>query len=391
MKLRDKFTRRLIKKTSLIGLIVFLTCFTVGEVVCRIIFPVSHIAFELEEFDEKNKMFKTKAGIEGRFNYRNVRKAHFRINNEGWNSTRNYYTNRFPDIYNIYRIATIGASGTEARQVNVESAYPKVIEDTLLSNGIYSEVYTFGTSGMHLAQALHVTRYIIDKFHPDIIINTSNGGDFLRRTKRYFYYMSVEVDKNRVVREIMPVEESFELRRYLLCHSQLIYILHVKFDLFRRIMNQILKIAAIIKGTKYIPYANRPSKHALALKNSMDYRKKYEIARRYLLNQFKNIQERHGVEVVFILGPWYAASYNRPDVVNRPKGEEVHRQHTKALLEEFSLPYFDLTDVFAEDYKLNGLKYDFLYDRHFNEHGHKVEGVAIASYLMKNGFLTQRH
>ena len=88
-----------------------------------------------------------------------------------------------------------------------------------------------------------------------------------------------------------------------------------------------------------------------------------------------------------MLGPWYSASYNAPDIEGTVASMEQNRAAIKARLDEYSLPYLDLTDAFVEDYRLNGKKFDFLYDGHFNAHGHQVMGTAIARHILETGWL----
>ena len=202
--------------------------------------------------------------------------------------------------------------------------------------------------------------------------------------------MTLEVKDNGEVKEILPSPPQVSLQTKTLAflyRSRLIYIVSRTFAMKERSHNLMRKVKAWYDNEKYIPYANRPNKHEIALK-SLQYRKKHEIARNYLLHQFGDIQKKHNTKLLFVIGPWYAASYNHPNSIERPKETEDRRREIKSILDEFSLQYIDLTDAFTDDYKLHGVKFDFLYDGHHNEYAHGVSGETIVGHLLKNVFIT---
>ncbi len=155
-----------------------------------------------------------------------------------------------------------------------------------------------------------------------------------------------------------------------------------------RSLNLKRKIVAALRREKYVPYANRPGRHALSLA-SKDYARRYELALRYLLRSFNAIRSEHGVEVLFVLGPWHYASFNHPDILSKSKLLRIEKEksYLAGLLADVSLPFCDPTHEFADDYKLNGKRFDFLYDGHFNKRGHKVMGEAIAACLIREGWV----
>ncbi len=392
---RPRFTRvfrKSIARNLLACATAIVFVFACGEALCRL-FLSGYVPENEDLFDEHYRILKFQPGVEGKYILRNIRDGYFHINNEGWNSTRDYLPKKPADTY---RIACIGSSGTEAFQINVKDIYPQVIEDHLSVNGRKSEVYTFGKSGTQLAHSLHVTRYIMDRFQPDIVIIKVIGGTILREGSRTRYFMTLTVDEYGDVREVEPVDSGRETLsgwesglKHALYRSKLIKLLNRRFAIRWRLLNLTRRISALWDRTEYIPYANRPDQHDLSWQNSASYRKRYEVARRYLLNEFRALEEQGGVKILFQLGPWYAASYNHPEYVGSSADVEEGRAFVKALLKEYSLRYVDLTDSFAEDYRLNGKKFDFLHDGHFNEHGHRVQGTAIANYLIESGLLLQ--
>jgi len=341
------------------------------------------------DFDDRYKMFKFKANTVGRYSFRGSEQpGYFRMNNEGWNSTRDYFSNREPGVP---RIACIGHSGTLSLRVDIADAYPQIIEKELSAAGFKTEVYSFAVNLMDIAQALHVSRYAIEKYRPDILIisATINGGYL---SSRQGYGLRVQIDERGEVSELLPgnpfkepdlFEDGGRLTR-LVYKSHLLRYLNKKYDARARMMNLKRKVASAFQRTEYVPYADRADQHELAYEESVEFRKNHEIARSYILNKFTELEQQHGVVVLFPLGPWYAASFNHPGGGPSETGEG-ERRTVKGLLEKFALRSVDLTNAFAEDYVSKGRKFDFLYDDHLNTHGHQVRGAAIAAHLVQQG------
>jgi hypothetical protein len=97
-------------------------------------------------------------------------RAHWRINNEGWNSPVDYATEK-----SRRRVAVIGDSYVEALQVDIEHSYPNLLASEL---GQAWDVYAFGVSGAPLTQYLHMTRYVVPRFSPDVLVLNLVHNDF---------------------------------------------------------------------------------------------------------------------------------------------------------------------------------------------------------------------
>ncbi len=402
MKKRHKLNGRRIRKVLFISLGVLLVMFAGGEILVRTTVMRNSGGFLKTyrlKFDEVAEMYRGEPGAEGVFVGRNGIHGRFRINNEGWNSPRDYYSQRESGRI---RIACVGRSNTEALRVEVADAYPNVLETILERRGIAAEVYTFGRDSTHLAQAVHVIRYIMRKYSPDIITIDAVEGHFLRSTASCHYVIRVEVNKNGDIEEIAPIRPAAEsaiywnfllgehrrLRRFIY-RSKFMFFVNERFAVNTRTLNLLRMISAMTKGDEYVSHTSRARPHNLAMENSTEYRKNYESAHKYLLTQLRDVQDQYQVEIVFLLGPWYAASYNHPDSAERDPIHEGHRRYLKDLLGEFSLAYLDLTEAFAGDYRIHGNKFDFPHDGHLNKHGHQVEGAAVASYLIDNGIIAK--
>ncbi|HEY9182375.1 MAG TPA: SGNH/GDSL hydrolase family protein, partial [Gammaproteobacteria bacterium] len=97
-------------------------------------------------------------------------RARWRINNEGWNSPIDYATEKSRS-----RVAVIGDSYVEALQVDIERSYPNLLASEL---GSAWEVYAFGVSGAPLSQYLHMARYVVARFSPDVLVLNLVHNDF---------------------------------------------------------------------------------------------------------------------------------------------------------------------------------------------------------------------
>jgi len=111
---------------------------------------------------------RTKPGQEGLY-IRNALKggdpirAHFHINNDGFNNLHDYTTHRRPDSY---RIAIVGDSFVEALQVDYEQTLFRVLERTLNKHELQAEVYSFGVSGLGTAKIYHLIKDYVLKYSP---------------------------------------------------------------------------------------------------------------------------------------------------------------------------------------------------------------------------------
>ena len=122
-------------------------------------------------FDKSKKILKRKPDTEGIYRTEFTNTGYYRINNKGWNSHQEYYERQdTKDREQKFRIAIVGHSNIEGLRVPVDKTMSKILEDDLNKNGIPTEVYTFGFGGMHLVQAMHVSRYIANQLHPNVLI-----------------------------------------------------------------------------------------------------------------------------------------------------------------------------------------------------------------------------
>jgi len=354
----------------------------VGELLVRKYVPPPREHYY--RFDDENKLFRRKPRLDGRFKKRNVN-GYFLLNNEGWNSTRDYYKEKNSDTL---RIACIGSSETGAYEVDVSQGYPRIIENQLQKQGIKNEVYTFAADrALNLTQMLHLTRYVIKHYSPNIIIfNGDPGEEFLFEKTTRPHYMSLKIDNSGNVKEILPRNDYLPLLgkrptlKSIILGSQLVMYLRPKLALRTR-FNKISK-KAISKKNK-IKSKSEKTNHTTRKVYSLE--EKSEIGVNYLLGQFRNLMTENQVEFLCVIQAVRDNSFNWSDIKNEDHVIQVKKylENRMATLDKFGFPYFQFTDEFSKDYEVNKKKFDFFLNPHKNEYGHRVEGETIANYLLK--------
>ncbi len=358
-------------------------------------------------FDKKEKILKRKPNTEGVYKTEFTGSGYFRINNEGWNSHRDYYRrnengkwnkdgrrresnfHRSPKScrqrgskatldkngkqeINKIRIAIVGHSNIEGLRVPVDKTLSKILEDDLNQKGIHAEVYIFGFGGMHLAQAMHVSRYVVDQFQPDLLIVGTMLDDFWVHSTSKKNFLNLSID-NESVQEVLPKKYMYEENSpfSFLYFSKLIHYFDLKTRLGER-------ISSIIKKREYQNCNNEKQEI-----NTYDKERAYE----YIFNEFKKITQegtQEGTQVaipVFILKyPGIIPSYNYDF-----ETQKSFFNNQNNLLEKYINPntfkVIELETAFLSGYKVNGQNFDFENDHHYNQQAHKVIGMHLSDFI----------
>lgn len=370
-----------------IVLIFISVVFLIFELIIRI--RMSNISFYPSRiFDKKCNMYKFKPFQKGKYNVPGKNfVGQYRINNEGWNSLRDYFKERKK---NINRIACIGSSNTIAFEINIEDSYTQIIENTLNNIGIKNEVYTFGVPVISIAQVLHLVRIIVKDYSPDIITITSYSlGGLIISSPTKSEFMTLSVSSTENIKEILPnINVSFIIR---ICRlSFLLKYLNKKYDIRKKIVFITSRFnSKSHQNLKNINISATRHNNSYLLQKYPSYKRKYDIALRYIYNQLNYILAKHNVKPLFIFYPQSFYSCSNDGAIKLSE-ESEGRMQTKSLLNEYSLPYFDLTETYVKDYETNRIKFAFVGDTHFNEYGHKVMGEAIAKFLIENKYFEDK-
>jgi hypothetical protein len=370
----------------LIILLIFILVFAAGEILVRWFVPLEEGVYY--RYDSKNKLFRRKPYSEGKFVKRNV-KGQYRLNNEGWNSTRDYFKKKEKDTY---RIACIGSSETGGYEVHVSEAFPKIIEDTINEAGVKCEVYTFAEDrAIGLSHALHLTRYAIKHFNPDIILyNGTFNGDLLVEATVKTHFTLVKVDSQGNCKLVPPRNESIPVLgkdftlKSLFFKSRFIKYLRPRLAIRTRFYNARNMVLSSVKS-KQIPII----KPIVADKKALSFSKKTELAWRFVLEEFHKLQNENATKILYIVMPIRDKSFNwRDENPERMLLQQKDRNAKIELLKKYAFPFYDMENIFTDDYAINGIKFDHLLDPHLNLHGHRVEGKAIANFLLNNNYFS---
>ncbi len=358
----------------------FLWALVIAEAVARMNFPFYNRVEMV--FDRTWKIYKGKPRTGGE-TWKGERNGEFHFNNDGWNSPRVYYPERRAGIT---RIACIG-QGTSSFFNKPAELYPQVLERTLALHGLGHEVYAFGTEGMSLAQVLHVSRYVIAQFSPDIITVDNFSGELLAETSRREYYLTLAGGTDGIFTEVAP-SDPFDGSTMVLAANRILrssYFLNsliAKYDIGEKSMNYIERIKSKASKETYWPFSQRPDTHYFMHERSAEYRLRYALAREYLLKEFQSLERGGAAKFLFLVVPYDFASHNR--IETSPEETPLWQRHPwrQLLLNKYGLRYLDLTDAFADDYRMNKIKFDYPNDVEMNEHGHRVMGAEVANLLM---------
>ena len=327
--------KKVFRNILIVTIPALLGLFLVLELFFRFIIPASDPPQAF--FDEKELMYRFDTSEEdglctfGKFAQQ---KAHWRINNFGWNSPIDYVSKN-----KRKRIAIIGDSYIEAFQVGCDKSYPSLLRNKI---GNVFDVYSFGKSGAPLSQYLHISRYVNKYFNPDVFIFNVVQNDFaesilgLRSSRTYFLTLNVN---NNSIEENKPVPNysfsQYHFKKRLLKKSAL----------FRYICFN-LKIKQTIQSMnmKYKKKRNRFNANIdvyIVKKN----RKKVLLATRYILNRIK--VENPNKRIIFLIDAPRQDIYNN----NIDSSSVIFlNKMLKKLCLEYNFKCLDLAEPMRRDY-----------------------------------------
>ncbi len=331
-------------------------------------------------FDKKEKIVKRKPNTKGVYKTEFTNSGYFRINNEGWNSHRNYFRRQESgdgnQEFKKLRIAIVGHSNIEGLRVHIDKTLSKVLEDDLNDSGFSAEVYTFGYGGMHLAQALHISRYVVQTFKPDLLIVGTFLDDFLIESTKKKNFMTLKVKNNNQVEEIVPNKCTYGESSVftLLYFSNFFYYADKKTGIGKKIYYMI----------------NQPTNTINLSESNFNIETSKKIGLNYIFNEFKKIikiNPNYESQIFFINFPLVLPSSKLDSKKNRITKQKTSMNQSAKIAQDHDFPIIDLEKVFNDDYAENFQKYDFENDHHYNEHAHELIG-KYSSYYIKQFYLS---
>ncbi len=357
--------KKTLKNILFVTVPMLLIFFVLLEIVSRIFFPGSNRPKSIYDEDTRIVKYSRDYGTRGLWTTGNFaqQRARWRINNDGWNSPIDYFSEKKPGVK---RIAVIGDSYIEAWQVSAEDKYPSILDEAL---GDGYEVYSFGVSASPLSQYLHMSRYVEKKYDPDIYVFNLIHNDFHESINGLAYipmYLTIKFDSDSTYSEVQPVKPERTHTKVpggeILRKSSLFRYLYYNLNLMERFRSK-------DAGAKEVEMN-------VAVKDIMDNKDSLQRVTHYLLSKIKG--ELAGKEVIFIMDAprWniYSGDLEKAKVywLNKMVAEEC---------QGLELPFIDLTPAMAADYEKNHQRFETDYDGHWADYGHKFVANELLKYL----------
>lgn len=323
-------------------------------------------------FDKKDKIVKHKPNTEGVYKTEFTNTGYFRINNEGWNSHRDYFRRQETGKQkNKFRIVIVGDSNIEGLRVSIDKTMSKILENELNKNGIPAEVYTFAFGGMHLAQAMHISRYAVNHFQPDLLLIGTMLDDFWAHSTEKKNFLNLSLD-NGTVQEVLPQNYVYEENSAFsfLYFSKLIYYFDIKTKIGERLTS--------IRKKRICINCDNEVKDIIT---SSDKEKALE----YIFNEIRNITQPGTINEI----PFFYLKF--PNIIPSNNYDYETYKSSYNIKEDQFAKYFtkntykiiDFEAAFFYNYKVNGQKFDFKNDYHFNEQAHKVVGLQLSGFIQQ--------
>ncbi len=294
-------------------------------------------------------------------------KAKYNINNKGWNSPYDYGYEKPTDTI---RIAVIGDSYIEALQVDYDKSYPYLLENLLNKNdnhGKKVQVYTFGHSGANLFHYQSILTEVVKKYNPNFVIINIVLNDF----DESFYGLSRKdnwslIYEDSKFKKVFPKEVSNLPLKKFLRHSAIVRYLTINLDLVNTspIFNKLF-------------YAETRNYNKNETPKQID-KKTIALLIRFVLENINKENKQNNIKTILILDTDKKKVYE-----NNYTFKNFYISETKNIAQQLGIPILNLEEVFEKDWKNNHMRFNFEFDEHWNEYGHKTIANALFEFLDK--------
>jgi hypothetical protein len=332
------------------------------ELLFRFAIPASEVPTRYFDPDEKMIRFDTsgpRTGLFTRGRWAQLR-AHWRINNYGWNSDVDYVASSRGERERPL-IAIIGDSYINSFQVDPEKNLAAVLREEL--EGRF-DVYRFGMPGAPLSHYLHMSRYVDRHFDPDVLVFVVVHNDFhlsLQEIRARPYYLQLRREDGRLT-EVPPSAPKSDPAPWWL-HSATLRYLKIT------LQSYLLAGGMPAQGAQAF-IANIPVEEVEAHR---------ETIREAVDRLLSTIRQENRDRLVIV-----AMDAPRLDLyAGRIASSRVRwlNELMAAASRAHGIPFLDLTDHFAAVYAERGLRFESPLDAHWNELGHREAARALATQL----------
>jgi len=300
---------------------------------------------------------------------------------------------------NVYRIAILGDSFAEGREVPLEKVFWKIMEKRLQSCRTASidkfEVLGFAVNGYGTAQQLIVLRNHVWRYQPDAILLAfftgndvwNNSADLDRHPDRPYYELK---NGNLILKNEKLNSETFKSKKFLT-------------DLKHGIYNQLRTLQVARQSYKIIRYSKKNQQLPLAeqLSAGLDngiyrpptspaWQKAWAVTER-LVKQINTDAQQRG-KVSFWLSSLSTPAQVYPEAqVRRAFATELgvpNLAYPEIRLAEFAkshnIPFFPLAHPLQEFAETQGIRLhgtQSFAGGHWNEIGHQQAGIRLAEHV----------
>lgn len=335
-----------------------LITFLMLEILVRLFLPVSDVLYGISDAErgyhrEPNQRGRYVLGmgeVYGRYS----------INAQGWNASRDYTPESTADL----RVAVIGDSFIEALQVDVNEAFPDLMEATLDGGQCGSvEVYRFGIAGAPLSHYWAIMQHVAETYHPDLFIINIITNDFDQSLKggEFFgpYFWRFERSDDEFT-PIPPEARQVEFRDRLLDSIAL-----------RRFLNTNMQMDARLRAGLQLPPETALTEGRVANDD-------ISLLTSYLFDEYQRIAADSAL--LLTMEADRASIYGDP---HDPQ-QQAYEALVSGLAREKQIDYLNLRTILAADYARNHQPFEFTLDAHWNEHGHTVVANALTTWVEDN-------
>lgn len=358
---------RLIKNLVVVTLPALLLFGLFCELFFRFVVPAAE--FPYPAFDHASRVLKfdparARTGVYT-LGLRASPRARWRINDEGWNSSVEYFANGTP---RRPRIVIVGDSYVEAVQVDVDRNFGALARKGL---GGSADVYTLGVSGASLSQYLQMSRYARN-FRPDVLVINVVHNDFgqsVSTVERVPGLLQLAPD-GAGFREVPAAYTPGGVRRFVRLSATARYLIWNG-----KILELPNRLAQVRRGMHRRGFTPNANIDAGKLRRSAPLirRAVFEIAR-------KIRAENPGTRIIYMMdGP-------RADIyAGTPAASSLAwlTRLMKDAAEANGASFVDLTPAFSRYWAAERRSLNFARDGHWNEAAHALAAEALLAELSR--------
>ncbi len=306
-----------------------------------------------------------------RYDFSIVTKKH--INNYGFLNDQDYTPQDESPL-----LAIIGDSYVEAAQVENKNSMHGLLSQETKGKG---KVYSFGMSGSPLSDYLAYAVYAVNEFNAKALVIIVVGNDFDESLTKYknapgFYYFSGLSDQLELIRiDYHPTLITRLLRRSALIRY-MVFNLQLNWQSFVNIFNNDKGVAEV----KFVGNT-RSDFDEERISDS-------ERAVNYFLEELPVRTGLGSDRILFIIDGMRPYIY-QPEILMKVKGSyfDMMRKYFIRVAMKKGYEVIDLQPIFIKGHDIEGSRFEFPTDLHWNEAGHRLVAEKIkASDVYKRLF-----